>query len=119
MFPTDQLQNILDETRGNPVELAERLGLDPDTFLNANGNPIDVEVRHFEPSELTNLRMPSGNEAGANENWIPGGGLPTGVPEAAIDVPKTATGFGDVNNGGTDYNPGHWPGTAEGLTLTK
>lgn len=28
--------------------------------------------------------MPSGNEAGANVNWIPGGKLPTGLNEAVI-----------------------------------
>ena len=37
------------------------------------------------PREL-NLRMPSGNEAGANEFWIPGGKLPTGNLEAVIDA---------------------------------
>lgn len=30
--------------------------------------------------------MPSGNEAGANEFWIPGGKLPTGNLEAVIDA---------------------------------
>jgi len=39
-----------------------------------------------------NLRIPSGNEAGANEMWVPGGYLPEGMPEAVIDgrdVPST------------------------------
>jgi len=31
------------------------------------------------------LRMPSGNEAGANDQWLPGGLLPDGMPEAVID----------------------------------
>ena len=30
--------------------------------------------------------MQSGNEAGANEYWIPGGKLPDGASEAVIDV---------------------------------
>jgi hypothetical protein len=29
--------------------------------------------------------MPSGNEAGANEYWLPGGRLPEGMPEAVVD----------------------------------
>jgi hypothetical protein len=33
-----------------------------------------------------NLRIPSGNEAGANEFWIPGGKLPDGNSEAVIDA---------------------------------
>lgn len=118
VFPTAQLQQILDETGGDARELAIRLGLDPTDFLDKNGNPLEVELRHFTPDEFDNLRVPSGNEAGANDQWIPGGHLPTGVPEAVIDIPETATGIGDVENGnGTDYNPGLWPGTAESLTL--
>jgi hypothetical protein len=31
------------------------------------------------------LRIPSGNEAGASELWIPGGRLPTGNTKAVID----------------------------------
>lgn len=31
------------------------------------------------------LRMPSGNESGVNELWLPGGKLPNGKLEAVID----------------------------------
>lgn len=118
VFPTAELQNILDETGGNARDLAVRLGLDPTDFLDKKGNPLEVELRHFSPDELSGLRMPSGNEGGANAQWIPGGDLPTGVPEAVIDIPETATGIGDIENTpGTDYNPGMWPGTSESLTL--
>lgn len=117
VFPTSELQKILDETGGNANEIADRLGIERKWFFDDNGDPVPVEVRHFDPSELTNLRMPSGNEAGANDNWIPGGHLPTGIPEAVIDVPPSATGVGrDLDN---DYNPGLWPGTGQGLTLHK
>jgi hypothetical protein len=38
-----------------------------------------------------NLRMPSGNEAGANNLWLPGGKLPTGQSEAVVNqIPKGA-----------------------------
>lgn len=33
-----------------------------------------------------NLRMPSGNEVGANSHWIPGGYTDGGVPEAVTDL---------------------------------
>ena len=36
--------------------------------------------------EKLNLRIPSGNEAGANSQWIPGGKLPAGGREAVIDA---------------------------------
>lgn len=111
VFPTAELQRVLDETGGDANLVADALGIERKWFFGPDGNPVDVEIRHFDPSELTNLRMPSGNEAGANEHWIPGGFLPTGIPEAVIDVPSSASGIR------TDYNPGLWPGTAQGLTL--
>lgn len=118
VFPTSELRDIIDESGGDARAVALRLGLDADDFFDANGDVAQLEVRHFSPDELDGLRVPSGNEGGANESWIPGGYLPTGIPEAVIDVPGSATGIGDVLNGpGSDYNPGLWPGTAEGLTL--
>lgn len=119
VFPTSELQDILDRSGGRADDVADALGIDRKYFYGPDGNPVDVEIRHFDPSELTNLRMPSGNEAGANENWIPGGYLPTGVPEAVMDVPGSATGIGNLDRGGTDYNPGLWPGTAQSLTLHR
>lgn len=36
-----------------------------------------------------NLRMPTGNEGGANDLWLAGGKLPTGHDEAVLDaIPK-------------------------------
>lgn len=32
-----------------------------------------------------NLRIPSGNELGVNEFWIPGGFTSGGIPEAIVD----------------------------------
>ncbi|HTE40783.1 MAG TPA: hypothetical protein VK629_08130, partial [Steroidobacteraceae bacterium] len=35
------------------------------------------------------VRMPSGNEMGANDQWLPGGKLPTGYDEAVTNqLPK-------------------------------
>ena len=36
-----------------------------------------------------NMRMPSGNEAGANDQWLSGGYLPSGQNEAVIDGVKS------------------------------
>lgn len=117
VFPTSELQDIIDSSGGRADDVADALGIDRKYFYDASGNPVPVEIRHFDPSELSGLRMPSGNESGANANWIPGGYLPTGVPEAVIDVPGSATGIGNLANGGSDYNPGLWPGTGQSLTL--
>ena len=36
------------------------------------------------------IRIPSGNEAGANSWWVPGGSTSGGVPEAVSDlIPKS------------------------------
>ena len=39
-----------------------------------------------DPSTYLNLRIPSGNEAGANSHWVPGGKTDGGVPEAISDL---------------------------------
>lgn len=107
VFPTDQLQNVMDNS-SSPQDLANTLGLPEDFFDGA-----DVELRDFAPHELDGLRMPSGNEGGTDaEKWIPGGYLPSGIPEAVIDIPAYATG---LNNGG--YQPSSWPGTPRELNL--
>ncbi len=46
-------------------------------------HPVRIDVPNS-----TGLRMPSGNEAGANAQWIPGGYTSGGVMEAVIDSPS-------------------------------
>ncbi|MEF9917525.1 MAG: hypothetical protein RR681_07840 [Lachnospiraceae bacterium] len=46
-------------------------------------SPVRVDVKN--PS---NLRVPSGNELGANSQWLPGGNTGGGIPEATITSPK-------------------------------
>jgi hypothetical protein len=45
-----------------------------------------------------NMRMPSGNEAGANSQWLPGGFLPSGANEAVIDSAKAKAGDYTIKN---------------------
>lgn len=101
VFPTDQLQRLMDQSK-TPQDLAASLGLPANFFVGS-----DVQLRDFSPGELDGLRLPSGNEGGTDaEKWIPGGFLPSGIPEAVIDIPETSTGW---KNG--DYIPTNWPGT--------
>ena len=47
-----------------------------------------VRISISDPKAL-NVRVPSGNEMGANSLWLPGGHLPTGYSEAVINkIPK-------------------------------
>lgn len=114
VFPVDELDRVINETGGNAHEIAKRLGIDAKYFHvdeDIDKPLLDVEIRYFSPDELDNLRIPSGNEAGANKNWIPGGYLPTGIPEAVIDVPGSATG----SKG--DNNIELWPGVRNSLDV--
>jgi hypothetical protein len=107
IFPTDQLQSLMDQV-GSPGDLGEALGLGRDFFEGG-----DVVLRDFAPHELDGLRMPSGNEGGTDlDKWIPGGYLPSGIPEAVIDIPDYAKGTG---NG--IFNPGEWPGSPRPLSF--
>jgi hypothetical protein len=60
--------------------LETELGL-PRGFLDSNKI---VRIDIADPEDF-NLRIPSGNEAGANEQWIPGGVLSNGSSEAVVD----------------------------------
>lgn len=65
---------------GDLRAMENELGL-PRGFLDSN-NVVRIDIA--DPGDF-NLRIPSGNEAGANEQWIPGGVLPNGSSEAVID----------------------------------
>lgn len=110
VIPKGDLDQMIKDADGDALKLGEMLGMDPADYFVGK----DIEVRTFKPEELTNLRMPSGNEGGANSEWIPGGMLPTGIPEAVIDIPETATG---LNNGGLDM--GSWPGQMQTLNMNR
>jgi hypothetical protein len=81
VIPSQDADQLLSSSNGNPRALEEVLGL-PENFLSSNQL---VRVDISSPNQL-NLRIPSGNEAGANPFFIPGGKLPGGGNEAVIDV---------------------------------
>ena len=62
--------------------MEQRLGYDP------GGIDIDTAVvARMQPDPLRDrgLRVPSGNEAGANDNWVPGGFTSGDIAEAVVD----------------------------------
>lgn len=81
IMPNHEASQLLARTAGDKRAMEKALGL-PEDFLESN---TLVRVDIPAPREL-NLRIPSGNEAGANEFWIPGGKLPNGDSEAVIDA---------------------------------
>ncbi len=80
-MPSVEADKLVEQAGGNIQVLADSLGL-PTEML--EGNEL-VRVDFPNPVEL-GLRMPSGNEAGANEYWLAGGKLPEGGSEAILDV---------------------------------
>ena len=82
VMPSSVADDLIAQAGGDVTKLEQLLGL-PEGYLGSN--PIRVDI-----STPTGLRMPSGNEFGANSQWIPGGYTSGGIPEAIIDqVPPT------------------------------
>ncbi|WP_197503833.1 hypothetical protein [Mycobacterium sp. 852002-30065_SCH5024008] len=80
VMPKHEADAMLEAAKGNPRIMESELGL-PEGFLDST-NIARIDIA--DPEEF-NLRIPSGNEAGANEQWIPGGLLPDGSSEAVVD----------------------------------
>lgn len=66
-------------------------GYRPDPITYLSEEYIQAHLKQFEnggayilPESDYDISMPSGNEAGANSEWIPGGYTSGGVPEAVV-----------------------------------
>ncbi|TKR30484.1 hypothetical protein FCE95_10220 [Luteimonas gilva] len=81
VMPKAEADALIASAGGDTAKLEEALGLPPGTLAN---DPL-VRIDFPNPKE-GNIRIPSGNEDGANTQWIPGGKLPTGSNEAVIDA---------------------------------
>ena len=108
VFPTSEIDNIITQADGKPKKLGVMLGLGENFFVDGNDKPLDITRADFTYEEIINgnLRMPRGDEGGANEAWIPGGYLPEGIPESVMNTHPDATGA-DPSVGGTwgTYTP--------------
>eukprot|EP01084_Bolivina_argentea_P004350 8279_1 len=87
-----QYAEIFDTTLGFPKDWSF---VNPNTTPDSQKEKMTIVLVVIKGYLVTNyidartMRMPSGNEIGANKEWIPGGYLPTGKPEAVIDaIPK-------------------------------
>lgn len=86
VMPSNEADQLLQSSGGDKTALANALGINPEQL---NGSDL-VRVDFQDPNSL-GLRIPSGNEAGANDQWIPGGRLPDGSLEAVIDPKGSAS----------------------------
>jgi hypothetical protein len=67
----------------NIGDLEQSLGLEPGTL---GSSPVRIDV-----ASPSGLRMSSGNELGANSQWVPGGYTTGGIPEATVDQIQPGT----------------------------
>ncbi len=82
VMPKNYCDDIANIANGDISIYEKSLGFDIGHFEDGGGLArIDIEN-----IEGLNLRMPSGNEAGANSHWIPGGKTDGGVSEAITDL---------------------------------
>ena len=77
VLPASVVDDLVRRADGDVRVLEELLGL-------GHGYLGDAPVRIDVPNPH-GLRIPSGNELGANEYWLPGGYTSGGIPEATID----------------------------------
>ena len=80
VMPKSQMDNLLSKTGNDVRKITTELGIDASEWAGRDLVRIDI----LDPKSL-NVRMPSGNELGANNKWIPGGKTSGGRPEAVID----------------------------------
>lgn len=91
VMPKSEVDALIRQTGGEPRAMEQALGL-PDGFFNQGAVRVDV------PSPGNQgLRIPSGNEAGANDQWVPGGILPGGFSEGVVDAGSLRPGQYDIS----------------------
>lgn len=77
VMPKSVADDLIIEAGGDVKKLEELLGLNLGDLGDA---PVRIDI-----ADPIGLRMPDGNELGANNFWVPGGYTSGGIPEATID----------------------------------
>ena len=72
---------IVADAGGDMRVVEQRLNLNAGSLSNG-----DAVALYVPPENLGGIRIPSGNEAGANRQWVPGGYTASGTAEAVVDL---------------------------------
>ncbi|RMC37830.1 hypothetical protein C9E81_03605 [Paracoccus alkanivorans] len=80
VMPKSEFEQMLSDAGGNLGVMEEKLGFDPGHLTGGKYQPVLIEAEDF-----NGIRIPSGNEGGANDFWLPGGYTSGGMPEAVMD----------------------------------
>ncbi|WP_210083999.1 hypothetical protein [Mycobacterium sp. OAE908] len=81
VLTSDSAREMIVDAAGDPVRLAERLGIPEDQLSGTS-----LVMIEFHPTDAYQPIMPSGNEWGTNTQWLPGGRLPHGDLEAVVNT---------------------------------
>lgn len=81
-MPKKELDKLLKESGGNLSYIEKKLSLG-DGYLSKS----DIKIFHISPNDL-NVKIPSGNEGGANSQWLLGGKTANGITEGIADLTK-------------------------------
>ena len=84
VLPKKEFDRVVKDSNGDLRAVEIKLGL-PKGYL-GDGDTMAVYIK---PEDIKNIRIPSGNEGGANNQWVAGGYTNGGVPEAVVDLSKT------------------------------
>lgn len=76
-----QMDCILARSNGDMTLIEAELGIPAGDWQ--KNEMVIIEI--LDPNKH-NVRIPTGREDGANEQWLPGGKLPAGLDEAVIDA---------------------------------
>ncbi|MBD7911792.1 hypothetical protein [Clostridium cibarium] len=90
--PKDFMDKIDNIANGDISIYEKKLGFD-DGHFSADGGLVRFDIKD---AKSLNVRIPSGNEFGANEHWIPGGYTDGGTAEAIIDNIPNNDDFVDI-----------------------
>lgn len=83
ILPMSEFNALEERTGGDLQKIEEALGLTPGQLQDG-----DTMILYIAPEHLMDLRMPDGNELGANDNWLPEGRTSGGVSEATVNAPS-------------------------------
>lgn len=78
-----EMDDLLKKAKGNLSYLEDELGIPSGGWKGKE--LIRIDILNIKKQ---NIRMPTGNEAGANDLWLPGGKLPKGYSESVMDAIK-------------------------------
>ena len=91
VLPKNEMDKMLARTGDNIAKIEKELGIPAGNWMRntiEDSKPQSVIRIDINANQISNLRIPNGNEIGANSMWIPGGYTINGVSEAVIDAIK-------------------------------